>query len=147
MTKRKSNKGWFFLILVLLLAGGGFFWWKKQKPDSEVAEYKTAVVQKGDVIQLVTANGQLSPVVSVDVSSQVSGNIRQLYVDFNSKVTNGQLIAELDPATYEARMVQAESEVANAKAQHSLAKVNARRAEELFKEKLIAQSDYEQTMA
>ncbi|MBL9169261.1 MAG: efflux RND transporter periplasmic adaptor subunit [Verrucomicrobiales bacterium] len=147
MANRKSYGGWLFVVVLLAAGGGGVWWWRSQRPTTSEIEYRTAVVGRGDIIQSVTANGQLTPFISVDVGSQVSGNILKLYADFNSNVTNGQLIAELDAATYEARVIQAESELANAKAQNTLAKVNARRSEKLLADKLLAESEYEQTMA
>ena len=61
------------------------------------AEYFTAKVEKGDIRQVIEATGTINPVTSVQVGSQVSGMIYKLYVDFNSKVTQGQVIAEIDP--------------------------------------------------
>lgn len=147
MSERKSKTGWVLLILVIVGAGAAWGWWRWRTPPAAKIEYRTAEVSRGDIVQTVTANGQLSSVITVDVGSQVSGNILKLHVDYNSKVTNGQLIAELDPATYEARLVQAESELANAQAQHTLARVNAKRAAELFRNQLIAESEHDQTMA
>ena len=146
MAKRSSFKlGW--IIILLLVAGGGYAVWKWQKPSSSAIQYKTTAVARGDIVQSVTANGQLTPVVTVQVGSQVSGNILKLYVDFNSKVTNGQLVAELDPATYESRRIQAEADLANSAAQCKLSSLNAKRAEELLKSQLLAQSEYDQTVA
>lgn len=137
--------GW---LVTLALIGGGAYWWKTQKstPAGKI-EYRTSPVAKGDLTQIVTANGTLNPVVTVNVGSQVSGLITNIYADHNSKVTNGQLIVELDPATYEARMIQAKGDLSSAKAQLTLAQVNAKRAKELLENKLIAQSDYDTTMA
>lgn len=146
MAKRKSRKGLFATVAVVAVSAvAGWNYW--HKPVIAVSEYRTSPPAVGDIVQTVTANGQLSPLQTVDVGAQVNGNIVQLYADFNTKVTNGQLIAVLDPASYEARMVQAESDLASAKAQYNLAKVNARRAEELSKSKLISDADHDQTMA
>lgn len=134
-------------MLLALVAGGVFAYLRYHKAAETAITYRTAMVTRGDLVQNVSANGQLNPVVTVAVGSQVSGNIQKLYVDFNSRVTNGQLIAELDPATYQSRVVQAQGELANARAQLQLARVNARRAEELLKSSLVPQSDYDQTMA
>src|SRR5436189_1320960 len=118
--------GW---IIVLCLLGGGAYWYiNKDKSGAGKIEFRTATITKGDVTQIVTANGTLNPVITVNVGSQVSGLITKLYVDHNSKVTNGQLIAELDPATYEARQIQAEGDLLSAEAQLTLANVNAKRA-------------------
>lgn len=145
-TKRLRWINWPILIAIIPF---GYYAYSKyvKKPAETAITYRTATVALGDVVQTVTANGQLNPVVTVAVGSQVSGNIQKLHADFNSRVTNGQLVAELDPATYQSRVIQAQGELASARAQHQLARVNARRAEELSKGNLVAQSEYDQTMA
>ena len=97
--------------------------------------------------QAVTASGQLNPMLSVQVGSQISGMIQHLYVDYNSSVTQGQMIAELDSATYRAAVQQAQADVANAKAALELAQLNARRATELRKSDLIAAADNDKAVA
>jgi HlyD family secretion protein len=134
-------------IVILGLVGGGAYWYFKRDAAASKIEYRTTMVTKGDLTQIVTANGTLNPVITVNVGSQVSGLITKLYADHNSKVTNGQLVAELDPATYEARKIQAEGDLASAEAQLRLAEVNAKRAADLLKNNLIPQSDYDTTMA
>jgi HlyD family secretion protein len=131
---------WVAGIALLAIAAGGTVWYLRQ-PGEEGADYKTGEVTRGDLTQAVTATGQLNPLVNVQVGSQVSGIIQKLSADFNSRVTNGQLIAQLDPATYKAAVMQAEGELANARAGLELAKINERRTEELLKGKLIPQSD------
>ncbi|MBZ5540660.1 MAG: efflux RND transporter periplasmic adaptor subunit [Acidobacteriia bacterium] len=95
--------------LVLVLA----VWWVRA-PGA--AEYYTAKVEHGDVVQVVSATGTINAVTTVQVGSQVSGNIKRLYVDFNSRVKQGQLIAEIDPAIFQAQLQQAEADLANAEA-------------------------------
>src|SRR3954467_2757931 len=137
--------GW---IVMLGLIGGGAYWWDNRgDAASKKIEFRTATVAQGEITQIVTANGTLNPVITVNVGSQVSGLITKLYVDHNSKVTNGQLVAELDPATYQARKIQAEGDLASAEAQLKLAEINSRRPAELLKNNLIPQSDYDTTMA
>src|SRR5687767_8354945 len=136
--------GW---IVVLGLIGGGVYWWYSKKETAAKLEFRTATVTRGDVAQVVTANGSLNAVTNVSVGALVSALVQKIYVDHNSKVTNGQLIAELDPATYAARLTQAKADLSSAKAQMTLAKVNEKRAIELMKNNLITQSDYDQTAA
>ena len=95
MAKSKLNKAW---LSAAVAAGviGVLGWRYAYKPAFAISEYRTAGVGLGDVVQIVTANGQLSPLEIVEIGAQVSGNIIKLYADYNSKVTNGQLIAELD---------------------------------------------------
>src|SRR5690348_16488467 len=93
--------GWVkWIVIVILLAGGAFaaVRYFKERKGAE-PEYQTAKIGRGDITQAVTATGQLNPVLNVQVGSQISGNIMKLYADFNSTVTNGQLIAQLDPST------------------------------------------------
>jgi HlyD family secretion protein len=78
--------------------------------------YRTAAVERGDVVATVQAAGTLNAVVLVDVGSQISGQIKELYADFNSTVTKGQVIARVAPETYEAKVAQAEAELEIAQA-------------------------------
>src|ERR1043165_4744855 len=134
-------RSWKWLIILLLLAGaiGGAVWYWGS--DHTPPEYQTATVTRGDLVQSVTATGTLNPVMNVQVGSQISGNIQKLNADFNSTVKEGQVIAELDPATYQANVHQAEAELANAVSARELAKVNARRQQELRAGKISSQSE------
>jgi HlyD family secretion protein len=111
------------------------------------ANYQTATVTRGPITQAVTATGTLNPVVNVQVGSQVSGNIAKLFADFNSQVKAGQVVAQIDPALFQATVTQAEGDLANAQAALELAKVNATRTQELFARKTSAQADLDQAMA
>jgi HlyD family secretion protein len=104
-------------------------------------------VARDELTKLVTATGTLNPVTNVTVGCQVSGRISKLYVDFNSPVTNGQLIAEIDPRTYQAAMEQASADLANANANLELQQVEAQRSSELFSNKLVSVSDYDTAIA
>ncbi|MBZ5528896.1 MAG: efflux RND transporter periplasmic adaptor subunit [Acidobacteriia bacterium] len=94
-------------------------------------EYYTSRVERGDIVQIVSATGTINAVTTVQVGSQVSGNIKRLYVDFNSKVKQGQLIAEIDPAIFQAQLQQAEADQANAEAsvQSLAAQIETQRAD------------------
>lgn len=145
-TKKKRSWKWVVLIgAVVVLAAIGL-WYVKYRRDS-APQYLTAAVARGDVTQLVTATGQLNPVTNVQVGCQISGTIAKLYADWNSPVTNGQLVAQIDPATYLANLHQAQGDLANSQAALELTKVNAVRAQELYESKLIPHSDYDQAMA
>jgi HlyD family secretion protein len=78
--------------------------------DNGAATYQTATVSRGPITQAVTATGTLNPVVNVQVGSQVSGNISKLFVDFNSQVKSGQVVAQIDPALFQATVTQAEGD-------------------------------------
>ena len=92
-------------------------------------QYKIAKIEKGTVVATVAAAGNLSAVVSVQVGSQVSGLIKEIYVDFNSEVKQGQLIARIDPETFEYKVRQAQADLDAARAQVMLQQAEASRQE------------------
>lgn len=147
MTKKTRTRWLLWAILIALLAAlvTGAAWWRRSRRNGP--QYQTAAITRGDLTQTVTATGQLNPVVNVTVGCQISGTLAEIYVDYNSPVTNGQIIAQIDPATYRANLQLATADVANATATLELAQVNARRAKELFDSKLIPQSDYDTATA
>src|SRR6059036_1038765 len=114
---------------------------------SGAATYQTANVTRGPITQAVTATGTLNPVLNVQVGSQVSGNISKLFADFNSQVKAGQVVAQIDPALFQATVTQAEGDLANAQAALELAKLNATRTEELFAKKTSSKADLDQAVA
>src|SRR5262245_20364111 len=90
-------------VLTSSVAYGGWYYW--QRYPQEAPCYQSSVVSRGELLQVVRASGQLNPVVMVDVGSQISGIIQELRVDYNSRVKKGELIAQIDPATYEANFI------------------------------------------
>jgi HlyD family secretion protein len=149
MAVRKKRINWFNWILLLVVLGGsvGAWAWWQAKGKAAPITLKTEIVKSGDIVQAVQANGQLSPVKNVEVGSQVSGIIREIFVDFNSRVTNGQVIAKIDPSTYDQAITRAEAELANAKAALAYAQVNHKRSKELADANLLAASEYDKTVA
>jgi len=119
----------------------------RQCRNGGAANYQTATITRGPITQAVTATGTLNPVVNVQVGSQVSGNIAKLFVDFNSQVKAGQVVAQIDPALFQATVTQAEGDLANAQAALELAKVNAKRTQDLFAKKTSSEADVDQAMA
>lgn len=138
------------LIVVLALAGAAWWAWGRwggERAAAAAAGWKTAPVAKGDVVQTVTANGSLRAVQTVEVGSEVSGKIVELFADYNSAVTNGQLIARLDSSSYLRQLEQCEAEVQSAEASLKLAEANFARAKALLDEEIISQADYDQSEA
>jgi HlyD family secretion protein len=119
----------------------------RQCRTAGAANYQTAEVTRGSITQAVTATGTLNPVVTVQVGSQVSGNIAKLFADFNSQVKAGQVVAQIDPAIFQATVTQAEGDLASAKAALELAKITAARTQELFARKTSSQADVDQAIA
>jgi HlyD family secretion protein len=144
-TKRRPWK-WVILVTALIVLSVLGLWYFKYRGD-DAPQYQTAEVTRGDLMQAVTATGTLNPVTNVQVGSQISGIISHLYADWNSQVTNGQVVARIDPATYRANVLQVQSDLVSTRAALELAQVNARRAKELFDSKLIPQSDHDTAIA
>jgi HlyD family secretion protein len=116
----RSRLPWIIgLGVILLLGAGGWYWWNSGAPP---VQYKTTPVDRGPISSIVTATGTINPVVSVLVGSQVSGKIAKLFVDFNSVVTQGQTLAQIDPQPFKARVNQARAAVKSAKGNLARAK-------------------------
>jgi HlyD family secretion protein len=139
-------------IVVLLIVGGGFTYYitnRKSEP-----QYKTAKVSRGSIRSSITATGTMNAVTTVLVGTQVSGTIKKLNVDFNSRVKKGQVIAEIDPASLQAQADQARANVMVARA--NVQKAEAAQADsgriknrnrQLFSRNLIARSDLDTSEA
>jgi HlyD family secretion protein len=140
------RRRWTWLVAALTSVVG-LGWYLINQSAGSPLEYETTVVSRGELTQVVTASGQLNPVVKVEVGSQISGIIQKLLADFNSPVKEGQVIAQLDPATYDANLIQARGNLASAVAAEELALLNANRAKVLQAEKLNAKADYEKAVA
>jgi len=151
MSKHTNARRLKWPLLVAVLASGlGVGWYFNRSsgvPLNHGYQMETGALTHGELTQAVTASGQLNPVLKVEVGSQISGIIQNLMADFNSSVKAGQLIAQIDPGTYEANFIQAEGNLANAKAALELAQVNTRRNQELFKNNLISQAEYDAVIA
>jgi len=91
-------------------------------------EYFTSKADRGDIREVVEATGTINAVITVQVGSQVSGTISRLYVDFNSRVKKGQIVAQIDPPLFKGAVLQARADVGNAQANIVSAKANLERA-------------------
>jgi HlyD family secretion protein len=134
---------WLVLVVGLLIIA----FVVRQCRSGSAANYQTATITRGPITQAVTATGTLNPVVNVQVGSQVSGNIAKLFADFNSEVKAGQVVAQIDPALFQATVTQTEGDRANAQAALELARINAKRTQELFAKKTSSQADVDQAVA
>ena len=128
-------------LLMLALVVGGAWWFAAGRKD-DAPKFRTAKVEKGPITATVSSTGTLNPVTSVQVGSQVSGQIKELFVDFNSAVKQGMLIARIDPETFQYRVRQAEADLEAARSgagRAEVALINAERDLKRTKE-LVARS-------
>ncbi len=136
-----SRSRWIAVPAVVAVAMA-FLWWKSgQKPAAP--KYRTAALERGDVTASVSATGTVRPVVQVAVGSQVSGTLAKLHVDYNARVKAGQVLCELDPSSFHARLVQAQASVARAEAGLKDGDRQLKRANELFAQNFISQTEVE----
>jgi HlyD family secretion protein len=141
---------WLIAIGLVVL----FFIYRQTSGGDDAPEYMTTTVQTENVISRVSTSGSLQAVVTVDVGSQVSGRIQELYADFNSKVKKGERIAKIDPALFQASVVQAEANVMAARANVARlaitaedAERQARRASEVYEQRLISETERDNAVA
>ena len=106
------------------------------------AQHFTAKVERGDIHDVVEATGTINAVITVQVGSQVSGTINKLYVDFNSRVKKGQVIAQIDPALFQGALLQSKADLGNARANEAAAKANLEKAKATA---VQTKADYDRT--
>jgi len=111
----RTPKGKLLLAIIAVIAVLGLGGWAYLRGQNRV-EYRTAKVERGDIEATISATGNPNAVVTVQVGSQVSGNIKELHADFNTKVKKGQLVARIDPEIFEAKVNQAKGNLDNARA-------------------------------
>lgn len=140
MAKSKSYGGLIVLLIVVAAAAGGGWYYFRGKTDKQ-PEFQTSKVGRGDITQSVTATGDLQPVVTVDIGAQVSGQIKEVLVDYNSQVKQGDVLARIDESTPTQKLNQAEADLASAEANNQLIQINAKRTKELFEKNLVSQQE------
>ena len=135
-------------IAVVAILGGGTWWWTARKGEAADSAYRTATIERGDIRVAISATGTLSAISTVTVGSQISGQVTDVLVDYNSEVKKGEVLARIDPSTYEAQIEQGNAQIANAQASLKQAQATLANAEldytrkaDLGRQKLVAQSD------
>jgi len=143
----KYKKSMIALVLLLAAGGAGYAYWQMEGAPKE-PPYLTAPVNKANIRQVVASTGTLQAVTTVVVGSQVSGTIAKLNVDYNSKVSKGQIVAQLDQARFAARVEETRANVLAAQASLAKAKValedverTLKRTKELKQRELVSQSE------
>ena len=135
-------------LVVLALAVAGTGYWLKQRAAGSADAWRTTSVERGAIRVAISSTGTLSAISTVTVGSQISGQVLEVLVDFNDQVTRGQVLARIDPKTYEAQIEQGNAQVASARASLNQALASQRNAEldyrrkaELVQRQLVARSD------
>ena len=119
-----GRRRWLALVLVAALAAAVYYGWQQREHRKAAVEYRSALVVRGAITASVSASGTLNPVTSVQVGSQVSGQLKEVLVDYNAEVREGQVIARIDPETFEYRVRQSQADVDAARAQVLTAQAN-----------------------
>ncbi|MBD0777916.1 efflux RND transporter periplasmic adaptor subunit [Maribacter sp. ANRC-HE7] len=131
-------------IVILILAFAAYSFLKSN--DDVVIEAQTLTAKKGDVTTMVTATGTIEPITQVEVGTQVSGVVEKIYVDYNSIVKEGQLIAELDKTNLKAALTQAQASYDNAVSQRNYMQTIFERQKTLYENQVISKSDYDDAL-
>jgi HlyD family secretion protein len=150
----RKRRGWWPLLIVAALLVAAYAWYRVSHGSSDGAGYRTEAVSRGELSVVISATGALSATSTVDIGTQVSGTVASVDVDFNDRVSKGQVIARIDPASVQARVNQATAVVASARAAQAQAQATLRNAEadyarksDLLKRQLIARSDADLALA
>jgi HlyD family secretion protein len=142
----KRKKYLIGIVIVILILAGGFFWRQLSGQNGSNQKFRLAKVEKGEISLVVTATGTINPVINVLVGSQASGTIKALYADFNSQVKEGQVIAQIDPAIFEAQVEQGRANVLNAQANLLNAQANLENAKANLTKVDVAVFDAKRTL-
>lgn len=134
--------------VVAAMLGGGVYYYRQRSAEQAADAYRTSKVERGDIRVAISATGALSAISTVDVGSQISGQVIEVLADFNDRVSKGQVIARIDPSTYDAQIAQGTAQINNARASLATAQATLRNAEldyqrksELAQNQLVARSD------
>lgn len=134
----RSPLALFFTTLAIIGIGYAAYW---QFYRTTPTEYRLQAIENGDISQIVSANGTINPVTLVSVGTQVSGTVKKLYVNFNSKVEKGQILLELDDALLSAQQKQSLANVQNVSANLELATANETRMRNLYTQDFASRQD------
>ena len=138
---KKISKIWIIVAAMLVVAIGSWIF-SGGKKNKEI-QFETEKIARANLQNSVTATGTIEPVTSVTVGTQVSGIVSKLYVDYNSKVTKGQVIAELDKTNLTSELNTAKANLSSAQSSLNYEKANHQRYETLYKKGLVSADEYE----
>jgi HlyD family secretion protein len=119
---RHKMPKWIYYLVAVVAVGGGIYWWNSEAETRRTVTFQTEVVSREDLLVTVTATGTIEPTNLVEISSELSGTMREVFVDFNDTVTAGQVLAQLD-------MTQLDAQLAVQTASHAMAQAQVASAE------------------
>ena len=138
----KRRKWW--LILFLIVAGA-FLYFFTGSTDNKATGFATATISRGDLRQVVTATGEIQPLNTINVGSQVSGTIEEIFVDYNSKVKKGDVLLKIEPSVLQASVDEAKASLVSSESQRDYAKSEYERNKILYEDGFIARAELEQS--
>ena len=141
---KKISKVWIAVVVIVIVAIA--FWLLSGKKDKATLQFDTAKVETGTITKSITATGTIEPVTSVTVGTQVSGIVSKLYVDYNSVVKKGQVIAELDKTSLISELNTAKANLASAESTMRYEQANFNRYKTLYKKGLVSADDYDNAL-
>src|SRR5690606_38305891 len=144
---RRPRKTLVSIVIAILALGAGAWYFSQRSASADAGAWRTVEVEEGDIRVAISATGTLSAISTVVVGSQISGQVTEVLVDFNDKVEQGQVLARIDPSSYQAQIEQGSAQIASARASLAQAQATLRNAEldhrrkaELGERQLVARS-------
>ena len=137
------RKKWWIITIAVIVIGANLIFGGEKKATK--AGYSTVEITRGDMRQIVSATGEIQPVNTVNVGSQVSGTINAIYVDYNSKVKKGDVLLTIEPSVLEAQVREAEASLSSSKSKRNYAKSEYTRNKTLYSEGFISRAEMEQS--
>ena len=148
-SKRKKFWSWVrrrkWWIILFILVAGGFLYFMSGASNNSGTGFATATIMRGDLRQVVTATGEIQPLNTINVGSQVSGTIEAIYVDYNSKVKKGDVLLEIEPSVLQASVDEAYASLVSAESQRNYAKSEYERNKTLYDDGFISRAELEQS--
>ena len=139
----KRRKWW---ILLFIVVAGALAYFMGGNSGNQSAGFATATIYRGDLRQVVTATGEIQPLNTINVGSQVSGTIAAIYVDYNSKVKKGDVLLEIEPSVLQASVDEAKASLVSAESQRNYAKSEYERNKILYEDDIIARAERQNSL-
>ena len=138
MKLKKKKKALIIAAIIIVILG---IFWVKGCKKGKAAAYRIENPKRAKIVQTVEASGTINPVTQTSVGTQVSGRVEQIFVDYNSQIKKGQLLAVIDPSTYKSNVVQQEANLQKLESVFKNAKRNYERYKKLYSQELVAKSE------